>query len=73
MGIVVQAHVGAVSRLEAAVVWESHPVQDVVVVVQAEEEEDMMEVEVQGAEGEGEGEDVVEAGTETMLISHARL
>lgn len=72
MGIVVQAHVGAVSRLEAAVAWESHPVQDVVV-VEAEEEEDMMEVEVQGAEGEGEGEDVVEAGTETMLISQARL
>lgn len=71
MGIVVQAHVGAVSRLEAAVAWESHPVQDVV--VEAEEEEDMMEVEVQGAEGEGEGEDVVEAGTETMLISQARL
>lgn len=70
MGIVVQAHVGAVSRLEAAVAWESHPVQDVVV-VEAEEEEDMMEVEVQGAEGEGE--DVVEAGTETMLISQARL
>lgn len=72
MGIVVQAHVGAVSRLEAAVAWESHPVQDVVV-VEAEEEEDMMEVEVQGAEGEGEGEDVVEAGTETLLISQARL
>lgn len=71
MGIVVQAHVGAVSRLEAAVAWESHPVQDVVVV--EAEEEDMMEVEVQGAEGEGEGEDVVEAGTETMLISQARL
>jgi hypothetical protein len=62
MGTVVQAHVGAVSRLEAAVAWEGHAVEevDVVVVVQ-----DVVEEEAE--------EDVeVEAVAETMLISHAR-
>jgi hypothetical protein len=66
MGTVVQAHVGAVSRLEAAVAWEGHAVEevDVVVVVQdvVEEEE----------EEEAEEEVEVEAVAETMLISHAR-
>ncbi|GFF86582.1 hypothetical protein IFM60648_07757 [Aspergillus lentulus] len=59
------AHVGVVSRLEAAVAWEGHAVEEVdVVVVEGEEE---------GVEGEEEAGEDVEAVAETRLISHARL